>query len=810
MKKKLGIFLIFLFGILIISGCTGCEKTPKPEEDYEKVIQTIQNLPNTEDLMLADKENVEAAFSQYSALNEAVKAKVSNYQKLNAARAKIQELEAIASAEMIDSKILELTEPVTLADEALYVEIKELITAASEAARGRIANLVKFNSMFSQYETLKNDRNAKQTILDNINEEIGQLADPTTLDDERKYNSISEKIGELSEEDKKGIALLDRFNTKYKEFLVLKEIDNINSKIALLQVPVTLADEKLYLELRTAIDNASAEVLAKIIGKDGFEEKYLNYLGLKELENKQAARVVDDLIANLPDEVNKTDKEAIENARTKHEQLTPAQKEFVNNLARLIQKEEELALLYELENMSAANQAAVAFANISNYYDDNYVIEENQNFFQRIPAYSKLTFTWTASDITVLSPTGELIGRPVFDSEIIITVTASSRRESFEESISFGVFVLGMNSESNKWQMIEKFLSYNNRLSIPNRKYKYYEGISQTYHQSYGYLPFFTNYELPIYDNFLPEGKKTNGPASSIEWVVVHDTGSYGSSDTATAIANYIQSDASVSWNYTVGETTMNGVRQTVIFHHMAEGMTTWQAGDGGNLFSLLDTGVAHKGHRNPIVTIGSDRYFYLDGQKTTLMIPSNAIADNRVINENGLLVELGEDGNYKMADYWWCTQFYNPLGSKGYICNKGGNRNSVSMETCAFDGANYTLTMRYMAALCAEILIRHDLPVERVSQHHRFSGKDCPHAIRAQGYWDDFMEQVRIEWFGRKYLDDVNFVYEASGNYFDPKTGVVLNHPGPSTVVNYKVKATYQGVTKEFSFTTTLEAVAN
>jgi DNA replication initiation complex subunit (GINS family) len=125
-----------------------------------------------------------------------------------------------------------------------------------------------------------------------------------------------------------------------------------------LQVPVTLADEKLYLELRTAIDNASAEVLAKIIGKDGFEEKYLDYLGLKELENKQAARVVDDLIANLSDEVNKTDKEAIENARTKYEQLTPAQKEFVTNLARLIQKEEELALLYELENMSAAESSS--------------------------------------------------------------------------------------------------------------------------------------------------------------------------------------------------------------------------------------------------------------------------------------------------------------------------------------------------------------------------------------------------------------------------------------------------------------------
>jgi len=809
MKKKISFILIFLFGILIISGCTGCEKTPKPEEDFEKVVQTIQNLPNTEDLMLVDKENVEAAFSQYNALNESAKAKVSNYQKLNAARAKIQELEAIASAEVIDSKILELKEPVTLADEALYIEIKQLITEASESAIERVINLMKFNNMFSQYEALKNERNAKQTILDNINEEIGQLIDPTTLEDEKKYNSLLEKIEQLSEEDKTGIAL-DRFNTKYNEYQLLKEINDINTKIALLQTPVTLADERLYLELRAAIDKASAEVLAKIIGKANFEEKYLDYLELKELENKQAARVVDDLINRLPDEISKSDQEAIENARARYEQLTPAQKEFVEKLSRLEQKEEELALLFELENMSAADQAAVAFENIANYYSENYLIEEDLNFFQRNPVYGKLTFTWKASDITVLSPSGEFIGRPVFDSEIIVTVTASSRRESFEDSISFALLVLGMDSEYDKWDMIEKFLNYSHRLSVPNRKYKYHETISQTYHQSYGYLPFFTNYELPIYDNFLPEGKKTNGPSPSIEWVVVHDTGSYGPSDTATAIANYIQSDAPVSWNYTVGETTISGVRQTVIFQHMAEGMTTWQAGDGGRLFSLLDTGVKHKGRLNPKVTIGSDRYFYLNGEKTTLMIPEDAIADNRVINDNGLLVELGEDGNYKMADYYWSTQFSNPLGSRGYICNKGGNRNSVSMETCAFDGANYTLTMRYMAALCAEILIRHDLPVERVSQHNRFSGKDCPHAIRAQGYWDDFMEQVRIEWFGRKYLDDVKFVYEASGSYFDPKTGVVLNHPGNATNVNYKVKATYQGVTKEYKFTTTLEAVVS
>ncbi|HHU21569.1 MAG TPA: hypothetical protein GXZ51_03910 [Acholeplasma sp.] len=808
MWKKIGIVLIFLFGIFVFSGCQF--KPDQKSEDYEKVIQTIQNLPNTEDLVLADKENVEAAFSQYNALTESAKAKVSNYQKLNAARAKIQELEAIARADMIDSKISELTEPVTLADESLYLEIKELITETSEVALERVKNFLKFNNMYSQYEVLKEQFNNKTEILNNINQKIAALASPTNLEDGDRYNAIVADLATLSEEDKEGIELLEQFNTKYQEYLQLKAIDDINTKIALLKTPVTLADEKLYLELRETIDNASSEVLAKIEGKETFEEKYLDYLSLKDLENRQAARVVDDLISNLPDVVSKSDKEAIENARKKYEQLTEAQKELVTKLPRLVQKEEELALFDELQNMSAEEQAAVAFARIADYYSENYIIEEDQNFYQRNPVYGKLTFTWTASDNTVLSPEGKLLSKPVFDSQIIINVKAVSRRENYEGSIDISALVLGMDSEYDKWGMVEKFLNYINRPYVSNRTYKYHDNYSAQYHKDYGYLPFFTNYELPIVESMLTgeNAKKTNGPATSIEWVVVHDTGSYGAADDAPSIDRYIHTPAKVSWNYTVGEKTVNGTKEPVIYYHMQEGMTTWQAGDGGNLFSLLDTGVAHKGRLNPKVTIGEDRYFYLNGEKTNLMIPSNAIADNRVINENGLLVELGENGNYMMADYWWCTQFNNPLGVRGYICNKGGNRNSVSMETCANDGSNYTRTMRYIAALCAEILIRHNLPVDRVSQHHRFSGKDCPHAIRAQGYWNDFMEQVKIEWFGRKYLSDVTFVYEVD-SYFETKTGVVMHHPGAQTTVNYKVKATYQGVTKEFTYRTILEALS-
>ena len=525
MWKKIGIVLIFLFGIFVFSGCQF--KPDQKSEDYEKVIQTIQNLPNTEDLVLADKENVEAAFSQYNALTESAKAKVSNYQKLNAARAKIQELEAIARADMIDSKISELTEPVTLADESLYLEIKELITETSEVALERVKNFLKFNNMYSQYEVLKEQFNNKTEILNNINQKIAALASPTNLEDGDRYNAIVADLATLSEEDKEGIELLEQFNTKYQEYLQLKAIDDINTKIALLKTPVTLADEKLYLELRETIDNASSEVLAKIEGKETFEEKYLDYLSLKDLENRQAARVVDDLISNLPDVVSKSDKEAIENARKKYEQLTEAQKELVTKLPRLVQKEEELALFDELQNMSAEEQAAVAFARIADYYSENYIIEEDQNFYQRNPVYGKLTFTWTASDNTVLSPEGKLLSKPVFDSQIIINVKAVSRRENYEGSIDISALVLGMDSEYDKWGMVEKFLNYINRPYVSNRTYKYHDNYSAQYHKDYGYLPFFTNYELPIVESMLTgeNAKKTNGPATSIEWVVVHDTG---------------------------------------------------------------------------------------------------------------------------------------------------------------------------------------------------------------------------------------------------------------------------------------------
>ena len=143
-------------------------------------------------------------------------------------------------------------------------------------------------------------------------------------------------------------------------------------------------------------------------------------------------------------------------------------------------------------------------------------------------------------------------------------------------------------------------------------------------------------------------------------------------------------------------------------------------------------------------------------------------------------------------------------FGSYGKICNTGGNRNSVSMETCVNAGSDYMMTMRKAAALTAMLLIDFDLLPERVRQHQTFSGKDCPQAIRTAGKWDEFMYMVNVEYYGRKYLNDVNFEYLPKGNYFD-SMGMIVNHPGSQTNITYDVKVTYGAETRKFTYSSVI-----
>lgn len=80
---------------------------------------------------------------------------------------------------------------------------------------------------------------------------------------------------------------------------------------------------------------------------------------------------------------------------------------------------------------------------------------------------------------------------------------------------------------------------------------------------------------------------------------------------------------------------------------------------------------------------------------------------------------------------------------------NGNGNRKSVGIELCVNRDANFEATKRLAARLVAHLV--QTLPSlkpfpECVVQHNRWSGKDCPHQIRATGTWDAFIAICREE----------------------------------------------------------------
>ncbi|MDD2259137.1 MAG: N-acetylmuramoyl-L-alanine amidase [Bacilli bacterium] len=192
--------------------------------------------------------------------------------------------------------------------------------------------------------------------VNQINDFVSNLPEEVTIDLESDIDSMITLYNNLSAEEKEEV-------TNYNKLLEAKEviIDLHNEEAALIIVnlindldeEVTLSDEDKYLNIKEKLDEATAEVLAKITNKTSFDNKYTQYLELKSGpsdEDKNKALAVDTLILNLPEETTLEDKEAIEAARSEYTALTNDQKELVTKLSILEEKEAELVVLEEQAN----------------------------------------------------------------------------------------------------------------------------------------------------------------------------------------------------------------------------------------------------------------------------------------------------------------------------------------------------------------------------------------------------------------------------------------------------------------------------
>ena len=407
------------------------------------------------------------------------------------------------------------------------------------------------------------------------------------------------------------------------------------------------------------------------------------------------------------------------------------------------------------------------------------------------------TIYWVSSADGIINCNG-VFTKPVYTANISLTVHIMIGSQEVQSTYTVKV---NQGTFTDMWDKIETFLENIHKDTITNQEYTAYgfeSGYTQMIQRDYGFMYFYTNTDPEIIDGMLSYGGNRPGNIQTKTWfITIHDTATGSPWANAAGMNTYVHSTECVegdkSWHFSVGN---DG-----IYQHIPTNEFAYHAGDGagsGSEFTLLDTGLMATSS-DPTITIGEDGYYYLDGQKSKLAAPRRSDGSIcRSMTSSGIFNMVGSNG------HWFIDQtYYN--SSYGVIANHGGNRNSISMETCINYGSDYTLTMYNIAKLTAWLCDNNNLDITRVKQHNYWSGKDCPETMRHSGRWELLLDMISLELFGRQELKGVDFEWTSLSPSIMNNQGRIINYAGAGVEVSYKVKVTYQGVSKEYTFTSRL-----
>ena len=255
--------------------------------------------------------------------------------------------------------------------------------------------------------------------------------------------------------------------------------------------------------------------------------------------------------------------------------------------------------------------------------------------------------------------------------------------------------------------------------------------------------------DLDIIENIAPKGNDNrDGRIRDKVYITVHDTGDADKNHNAKFWSDTVknqyweQGKYECSYQYVTGE---DG-----IYHNIPDDEIAYHAGDSTMYdYKLYDTSVDGTNDA-PIVSISDDGYYTIDDKKTCILAPRakktkddtivyDRIATKKDFNSQGVLCKL-INGRYYIGE----TYFNNTYE---LIANRGGNNNSIGIESCINEGADIFLIWQRTAKLVAYLLDKNNLCFDDIKQHHYFSGKNCPQTMRMNNMWDVFMDLVEFEY---------------------------------------------------------------
>lgn len=304
------------------------------------------------------------------------------------------------------------------------------------------------------------------------------------------------------------------------------------------------------------------------------------------------------------------------------------------------------------------------------------------------------------------------------------------------------------------------------------------------------------NKDLYVNENYFAPAKSNPRPGivREVKYITVHDTATTHSHTTAFNLANNLTSSSNTtSWHYSCGS--------GIVFQSIPDNEVAYHAGDGTAVpLEFTDTGIKAEGTKAAKVTISKDGYFELNGQKSNILAPKagNRIATNADLPYTGINNYVGENGNYYLSNTWWSSTYQT-------VSNRGGNLNSIGIESCVNYGCDLYRVWMTLAQLIGTRLLpqNHLLPTD-VKQHNTFSGKDCPETMRHANLWDHFMTMVEAEYTLYTKFNDFNITFTSNNPELVCETGQIIKFPESDTEVTYTIHVQKKDGSYDKTFTYT------
>ena len=320
----------------------------------EDLIAAIGKIELTDEC----KAKIDAARAAYDKLTDAQKALISNYDVLTAAEAEYQKLldqkkADEAAAKAVDDLIaaigkVELTDECKAKIDAARAAYDKLTDAQKELVK----NLKTLTDAEAEYQKLLDQKKADEAAAKAVDDLIAAIG-KVELTDECKAKidaarAAYDKLTDAQKELVKNLKTLTDAEEEYQKLLDRRKADEAAAKavdeaVAKL-TPVTLESGKAIEEARKAFDALTPEqkklldpeTEGKLVAAENEYKKLV-----KEDADKKAAKEVEDKIAALQP-VTKDSGEAIKDARSSYEALTPEQKYLVSkDVLKALEKAEK-------------------------------------------------------------------------------------------------------------------------------------------------------------------------------------------------------------------------------------------------------------------------------------------------------------------------------------------------------------------------------------------------------------------------------------------------------------------------------------